>query len=95
MRNLIISPAILKKLADKHGVNRREVEQCFENLDGPLLRDTREKHESDPPTLWFLARTNQNRLLKVAYIQRGNRVFLRTCYDPNDDEIALYAQFGC
>lgn len=91
MRNLIISEAILKKLKEKHDVCRREVEQCFENLEGPLLVDNREEHRSDPPTLWFLSRTNKNRLLKIAYIQRGSKVFLRTCYAPNDDEIAIYA----
>lgn len=90
MKNLLISAAIEEKLKDKHAVCRREVEQCFENLDGPLLIDDRDDHQSDPPTLWFLARTNKNRLLKVVYIQRGSRVYLRTCYDPNDVEISIY-----
>ncbi len=92
MKNLIISEPILEKLDEKHGVCRREVEQCFENLDGPLLIDDREDHKSDPPTLWFLARTNRNRLLKVVYIQRGQRIFLRTCYEPNETEISIYEQ---
>lgn len=92
MKNLIISEAILKKLDEKHSVCRREVEQCFENLEGPLLIDDREDHRSDPPTLWFLARTNSNRLLKVAYIQKGQRIFLRTCYAPNETEISIYEQ---
>ena len=92
MKNLIISPAILEKLQSKHGVSRREVEQCFENLEGPLLIDSREDHRSDPPTLWFLARTHRNRVLKVVYIQKGSRVFLRTCYAPNDDELDIYAK---
>jgi hypothetical protein len=39
--------------------------------------------DTDPPTLWFLARTNRNRLLKVVYIQRGLKIYLRTCYEPN------------
>lgn len=92
MKNLIISDPILEKLDKKHGVCRREVEQCFENLDGLLLIDDREDHRSDPPTLWFIARTNSNRLLKVAYIQRGQRIFLRTCYEPNETEISIYEQ---
>lgn len=92
MKSLNISDTVLKKLDEKHGVCRREVEQCFENLDGPLLIDDREDHRSDPPTLWFLARTNRNRLLKVVYIQRGSKVNLRTCYEPNDVEIAIYEQ---
>ncbi|TDS82600.1 hypothetical protein EDF71_107236 [Comamonas sp. JUb58] len=94
MRNLIISAAVLKKLAEKHGVTRREVEQCFENLSGNLLMDTREDHKTDPPTLWFLARSNQDRLLKVAYIQKGAKVYLKSCFEPNDAEIAIYAKHG-
>lgn len=92
MKNLIISAAIEEKLRIKHDVSRREVEQCFENIDGPMLYDTREDHQSDPPTLWFLAVTNKNRLLKIAYIQKGSKVFLRTCYEPNEAEIAIYAR---
>lgn len=92
MKNLVTSQEILEKLQGRHGVTRREVEQCFENLEGPLLEDTREEHKSDPPTRWFLARTNQNRLLKVVYIQRDAKIYLRTCYAPNETEISIYAR---
>ncbi len=90
MRNLVISEKTLEKLRDKHKVERREVEQCFENIDGPLLIDTREEHKSDPATLWFISKTNKDRLLKVAYIQRGSKIYLRTCYDPNQEEVKIY-----
>ncbi|RYE40784.1 MAG: ADP-ribosyl-(dinitrogen reductase) hydrolase [Hyphomicrobiales bacterium] len=90
MKNLKISKGVLDKLAIKHQVDRRDVEQCFDNIDGPLLTDNREDHRSDPPTLWFLSRTNRGRLLKIAYIQRGLAVHLRTCYEPNQDEINIY-----
>ncbi|TXJ04650.1 MAG: ADP-ribosyl-(dinitrogen reductase) hydrolase [Alicycliphilus sp.] len=93
MRNLRISQAVLDKLRDKHNVTQREVEQCFDNIDGPLLIDDREDHKSDPPTLWFISRTNKNRLLKVMYIQRGSLVYLRSCYEPNDDEMGIYSKF--
>lgn len=78
------------KLRDKHDVTPKEVEQCFVNIDGPLLIDDREEHRSDPPTLWFLSRTNHNRVLKVVYIQQGMSIRLRTCYEPNDAEVAIY-----
>jgi len=90
LQTLKISVKVLEKLASKHQVSRREVEQCFENRDGPLLMDTREDHRSDPPTLWFLSETNRGRLLKVVYIQRGEEIHLRTCYEPNPVEIAIY-----
>ena len=91
MRNLIISEKTRVKLTGKHNVTERELEQCFENIEGPLLIDSREDHKSNPPTLWFISRTNKNRLLKVAYIQRGSSVCLRTCYEPNEAEMQIYS----
>lgn len=93
MKNLLISGSVSTKLRDKHDVSRREVEQCFENIEGPLLIDDREDHKSDPPTLWFISRTNKNRLLKVVYIQRGKMVHLRTAYEPNEAEILIYQSY--
>ncbi len=81
---------MLDKLVQKHNVDRREVEQCFENIDGPLLVDNREEHRTDPQTIWFISKTNKNRLLKIAYIQRGSIVYLKTCYEPNEDEMQIY-----
>ena len=90
MESLKISDAVLEKLSSRHKVDRREVEQCFENFDGVLLTDDRDDHKSDPQTLWFLARTNNGRILKVVYIQRGDSAHLRTCYEPNATEIHIY-----
>ncbi|MFG5779852.1 ADP-ribosyl-(dinitrogen reductase) hydrolase [Comamonas sp. J-3] len=90
MKNLLIFPAIEEKLEKKHQVTRREVEQCFANFEGPLLIDDREDHRTNPPTHWFLACTNQGRLLKVVFILRDGKIFLRTCYVPNQDEMRIY-----
>lgn len=90
MQNLVIAANVLEKLCVKHGVRQREVEQCFENIDGPLLMDTREEHQTDPPTLWFISQTNSNRWLKVVYVQKGSTVFLKTCYAPNETEMRIY-----
>jgi len=92
---LVISQAVAKKLAEKHRVSRRELEQCFENRIGGLLLDTREEHRTDPPTLWFLAETDAGRKLKVVFVQRGELVFVKTAYDANDDEKEIYMEkFG-
>lgn len=90
MNNLIISEVILEKLLTKHGVTRREVEQCFENRIGPFLEDTREDHKSDPPTLWFVAPTNQHKLLKVVFIYRDGKVYIRSAFEANDAVQKLY-----
>ncbi|MDW8324344.1 MAG: ADP-ribosyl-(dinitrogen reductase) hydrolase [Burkholderiales bacterium] len=92
MKNLHISVKVLAKLEQKHGVSRREVEQCFENREGPLLIDDREEHRSDPPTHWFIAPTNRGRLLKVVFVPSEGKIHLRTCYEPNETEIRIYSK---
>lgn len=94
MKNLHISQATLDKLADKHQVSRREVEQCFSNKCGLFLEDTREDHRSDPATLWFIAPTNTDRQLKVVFIFKDGVVHLRTAYEANAVEIEIYARYG-
>ena len=94
MKNLVVSEAIKTKLQKKHQVTIREVEHCFINREGRLLFDTRALTKTNPPTLWFIALTNQNRKLKIVYIQRGNQVILKTAYEPNDVELAIYERLG-
>lgn len=94
MKNLLISASVVEKLASRHGVTREEVEQCFENKTGRLLKDDREYRRTDPPTLWFIACTARGKTLKIVYIQRGNEVHLKTAYEPNAEELAIYKKFG-
>ena len=90
MQNLRISQQVLEKLQQKHGVSRREVEQCFENKCGLYLVDDREDHRSDPPTLWFVAPTSQGRLLKIIFIYRDYQVHLRSAFDADPAVQRLY-----
>ena len=91
---VIISQAILAKLASKHAVSRKEVEECFENRDGRLLSDSREDHRTDPPTLWFIAETNHRRFLKVVFVQRGRSIFLKSAFEPFPEELRIYRKYG-
>ena len=88
-----ISNDIKAKLNQKHGVEEVEVHQCFANITGQLLVDTREQHKTDPQTVWFIAPTNKGRLLKVCYVPRGD-FYIRTCYPPNETELAIYRKHG-
>lgn len=94
MDNLKISADVLHKLQHKHAVTRDEVEQCFAKRSGKLLRDTREKHKTNPPTLWFLAFTNKLRLLKIVYIHIDNTVELKSAFSPIQTEIDIYSRHG-
>lgn len=94
MKNLVVSPAVEAKLKRDHGVDLAEVRQCFHNKQGKLLVDNRALNRTNPPTLWFIADTNKARPLKIVYIQIGLQVHLKTAYDPNDVEKAIYAKYG-
>lgn len=91
---LIISAKIEQKLRQKHQVEPKEVAECFSNRCGAELEDTREDHLTDPPTRWFIARTNRRRLLKVAYVARGSNIFLRSAFEPNAEELSIYRRYG-
>ena len=94
MENLHISDAVLRKLETKHGVGLPEVRQCFLNRKGKLLFDTRALTKTDPPTLWFIAKTNKKRWLKIVYILKDAKIILKTAYEPNETELAIYARHG-
>lgn len=94
MRSLIISQELFEKLQTKHNVTRREVEQCFENRVGNYVIDDREEHRTDPPTLWFVAPTNYNRLLKVIFVFLDGNVYIKSAYEPDETVVTLYEQFG-
>ena len=91
--HLIFSPAVAKKLREKHGVTEKEVRECFENRGvGLFLIDTREDHKTDPPSQWFISETNHRKKLKVVFVfRKSNRSFhIKTAYEPNAEEILIY-----
>ncbi|PLR33020.1 ADP-ribosyl-(dinitrogen reductase) hydrolase [Chimaeribacter californicus] len=93
-----IHPGILEKLLQKHGVSEKEVHECFLNRDGHYLKDTREKNQTLPPTLWFIAETNSGRKLKICFVPRGpgnpSGPVLKTAYEPNRVEEDIYQKHG-
>lgn len=91
---IVISDTIRAKLQAKHDVSPKDVHECFGNREGGFLEDDREDHRTDPPTLWFIAPNNHGRQLKVCFVLREGKVFLRTCYPPNRVEISIYEDRG-
>ena len=89
------SARIRKKLQEKHGVTMNEVEQCFLNRFGKNLQDTRTDHQTNPPTLWFIAETNRQRKLKIVFVlELDNLITLKTAYEPNTIEIDIYNKYA-
>lgn len=91
---IIISEKIANKLMQKHNVTTDEVEQCFANITGKFLLDTREVHKSNPPTHWFIACTNRGRKLKVAFIPENGDIYIRSAFPPDENEMRIYDKFG-
>jgi uncharacterized DUF497 family protein len=80
--------------SEKHQVTIREVYECFKNRKTKYAYDTRPEHQTNPPTLWFLAESNTNRLLKVVFVRYSKTdVVLKSAYQPNADEIKLYEMY--
>lgn len=93
MKGLITSRWVIEHIA-KHSVTRREVEQCFENRCGNFLYDNRENNKTDPPTEWFVAETNSGRRLKIVFVPKDGKIFLKTAYDANPEEVRIYEKYG-
>lgn len=91
---LVISKAVLDKLKFKHNIDAHEVRQCFMNRNGSLLQDTREQHRSDPPTQWFIAQTDKCRTLKIIFIAKNGSVYLKSAFEPNQNELYIYNRYG-
>jgi uncharacterized DUF497 family protein len=94
MRPLVISAAVLNKLQEKHGVTPREIEQCFENRVGINVEDDREEHKTDPATLWFVAPTNCERLLKIIFVILDGNIHIKSAYEPSRKVVDLYGKMG-
>lgn len=58
-----------------------------------LLLDTREEHKTEPETLWFVAATNKNRVLKIIYISDGKSIYLKSAYQASPDIIRIYEKY--
>lgn len=90
LNNLVITPDNLEKLHRKHNVKPLEVHECFLNIDGPYLKDTREEHATDPPTEWFVAQTDRGRFLKVIFVFKDGNIYLKSAYDANERTLHIY-----
>jgi uncharacterized DUF497 family protein len=92
---LIVSQRVFQKLKEKHKVSISEVEECFSNQTRTFLEDTRTDHLTNPPTMWFIAPTDKERLLKVVFIEHPGTVYeLKTAYDPNREEERIYDKYA-
>lgn len=90
----IFSPEIEKKLRAKHSVTKEEVEQCFFNRQGGLLEDDRADNKTDPPTQWFISKTDKKRKLQVVFILKGDKVIIKTAFEPSEGRIRLYKKMA-
>ena len=92
MKPFRISPRVTEKLLEKHDVSREEIWQCFLNREGPSFRDTRDRHATNPPSVWFVAPTDKGRALKVVYIEYPTYYAIKSVFEPKDGSDKLYAE---
>jgi len=78
------SPAILKKMREKHGIDIEEVLECFSNIEHGFIEDTREGNVTNPPTYSFIAETDHGKEIFVCFMQARDRVIhLKTAFRPD------------
>lgn len=87
MRILSTDP-ILAKLSVL-GISLLDIEEALFWLDAPPIEDRRAVHRTDPPTVWFVAPTAEDRLLFVAGIwdEENNAFIIRTARDASDEDM--------
>lgn len=89
---LNIAQTVREKLANKQPpVTEDEIKQCFANRTHQPLIDGRAKNRTNPLTRWFISETDYGRTLKVAYIPVNGGITIRTAYEPNAEELQIYA----
>ena len=89
-----LSSSIIEKL-NTRDITEKDLYQCFENIEGSFLQDTREEHKTDPETNWFVSETNRKRKLKIMFIIRDGCVDIKSAYDATQQICEIYQKYGC
>lgn len=87
-----IDGSVCDKVGEKHNVCLREIGEAFLNRTAPVLKEVRTQHATNPPTWWFLARTDKCRILKIAYMVIDGEIVVKTAYEPEAPTISFYCK---
>jgi hypothetical protein len=90
---LRISPDVLAKIGGR-GITRREVEQCFMNVEYGYCEDTRSEHLTNPITKWFVAETDKGRTLKIMFVQEKDGIDLKSAYEATQEVCRIYKKYA-
>lgn len=88
-----ISQNVLDKIGERM-ITAAEIEQCFMNREGGLCVDTRAHHLTDPLTNWFVAKTDQNRVLKIMFVPVKDGVELKSAYEATVEICRIYNKYA-
>lgn len=95
---LIIPPHILAKIAqDDHGnVTEKEVNECFSNHCGRYCYEQHPEHvdRQGRPSPWFVAETNQRRLLKIMFVREADNIELKSAYPATSRVADIFRKFA-
>lgn len=91
--NINMTAKIRQKLALKvPPVSENDVFECFINRTHSFLLDSREDHQTDPPTQWFISENDYGRRLKVCFIKEEAYMTIKSAFVPNAIEEQIYAK---
>ena len=74
----------------KHNVSEKEIHEALVNMLRKPIKDTREEHDTYPPTWWIVSETNKRRVLKVVFVVDEGLIHIKTAYEPNQAAVEMY-----
>lgn len=86
----VISPEVEEKLRTKHNVDVNEVYECFLNRHGPFFLERRPEHATDPPSWWFVAETDKQRVLMVIFVKYPDYFAIKSTFEPENGQDEEY-----
>jgi hypothetical protein len=93
MAPFLYQDKVKAKIKELHEVEIEEVREAFLShiaCNERFIEETRKEHLKVHKKLWFIAETDQGRLLKVVLAEEGDSLELVTAYDPDEEDINYY-----
>lgn len=86
-----ISKRVQEKIA-KRGIEPDDIAECFMNRTGRYYSDTRARHQTNPPTYWFVSTNDKGRVLKVVFVRYPDYFAIKSVFEPEDGSDKLYEE---
>lgn len=67
-----------------------EVREYYANRAGPWFKDSRDDHQTEPPTKWFVSMTDRCRVLKIVFVEYPGFCAIKSAFEPREQSKEHY-----